>query len=71
MTMGQLKREWPNQTASYTLWRDERGVAKLEVMAIGDKVYYRIQYYEGTQVTDGPNDIDLPYDFNEIPNENN
>ena len=70
MTMGQLKQEWPNQTASYTLWRDNTGVAKLEVRAIGNKVYYRIRYYEGSQVTTGPNNINVP-NYVEIPNENN
>lgn len=60
MTMGQLKQEWPNQTASYTLWRDNTGVAVLEVRGIGDKVYYRIRYYEDTQVTTGPNNITVP-----------
>ena len=69
MTMEQLKREWPNQTASYTLWRDNTGVAVLEVKAVGDKVYYRIQYYKDTQVTTGPNDIDFPT-YQEI-NQNN
>jgi len=71
MTMGQLKQEWPNQTASYTLWRDDQGIAKLEVRAIRDKVYYRIQYYENTQDTDWRNDIEMPYPYKEIPNENN
>lgn len=71
MTMGQLKQEWPNQTASYTLWRDNRGIAKLEVRAIGNKVYYRIRYYEGSQVTNWRNDIEMPYPYVEIPNENN
>lgn len=71
MTMGQLKQEWPNQTASYTLWRDNTGVAKLEVRAIGNKVYYRIRYYEGSQVTTTPNNIEMPYPYVEIPNENN
>lgn len=70
MTMGQLKQEWPNQTASYTLWRDNTGIAKLEVRAIGNKVYYRIRYYEGSQVTTGPNNINVP-NYVEIPNENN
>ena len=80
MTMEQLKKEWPNQTASYTLWRDNLGIAKLEVRAIGDKVYYRIRYYEDTQVTTGPNAIGvdddkksgnakMPYNYVEIPNE--
>lgn len=69
MTMEQLKREWPNQTASYTLWRDNTGIAVLEVKAVGDKVYYRIQYYKDTQVTTGPNDIDFPT-YQEI-NQNN
>ena len=79
MTMEQLKKEWPNQTASYTLWRDNQGIAKLEVRAIGNKVYYRIRYYQGTQVTTGPNAIGtpddkksgnakLPYNYVEIPN---
>lgn len=71
MTMGQLKQEWPNQTASYTLWRDNRGIAKLEVRAIGNKVYYRIRYYEGSQVTNWRNNIEMPYPYVEIPNENN
>ena len=71
MTMEQLKKEWPNQTASYTLWRDNRGIAKLEVRAIGNKVYYRIRYYEGSQVTTSPNDIEMPYPYVEIPNDNN
>ena len=82
MTMEQLKKEWPNQTASYTLWRDNQGIAKLEVRAIGNKVYYRIRYYQGTQVTTGPNTIGnpndknsgnatLPYNYVEIPNDNN
>lgn len=71
MTLGQLKNEWPNQTASYTLWRDDQGIAKLEVRAIRDKVYYRIQYYENTQDTDWRNDIEMPYPYVEIPNENN
>ena len=82
MTMEQLKKEWPNQTASYTLWRDNLGVAKLEVRAIGNKVYYRIRYYQGTQVTTGPNTIGvagdkdsgnakMPYNYVEIPNDNN
>ena len=71
MTMGQLKQEWPNQTASYTLWRDNTGVAKLEVRAIGNKVYYRIRYYEGSQVTTSPNNIEMPYPYVEIPNDNN
>ena len=81
MTMEQLKKEWPNQTASYTLWRDNTGVAKLEVRAIGDKVYYRIRYYEDTQVTTGPNrhgvasdknsgNANMPYNYVEIPNDN-
>ena len=60
MTMGQLKQEWPNQTASYTLWRDNTGVAVLEVRGIGNKVYYRIRYYKDTQVTTGPNNITVP-----------
>lgn len=60
MTMGQLKQEWPNQTASYTLWRDNTGVAVLEVRGIGDKVYYRIRYYDDTQVKTGPNNITVP-----------
>ena len=82
MTMEQLKKEWPNQTASYTLWRDNLGIAKLEVRAIGDKVYYRIRYYQDTQVTTGPNTIGnpndknsgnatMPYNYVEIPNDNN
>ncbi len=71
MTMEQLKKEWPNQTASYTLWRDDRGIAKLEVRGIGNKVYYRIQYYENSQVTDSYNAIEMPYPYVEIPNENN
>lgn len=71
MTMGQLKKEWPNQTASYTLWRDDLGVAKLEIRAIRDKVYYRIQYYKDTQDTDWRNDITMPYPYVEIDKENN
>ena len=74
MTMGQLKQEWPDQTASYTLWRDNLGVAKLEVRGIGNKVYYRIRYYENTQVTSGPNapaNTEMHYNYVEIPNENN
>lgn len=82
MTMEQLKKEWPNQTASYTLWRDNLGIAKLEVRAIGDKVYYRIRYYQDTQVTTGPNTIGndndktsgnatMPYNYVEISNDNN
>ena len=74
MTMGQLKQEWPDQTASYTLWRDNLGVAKLEIRGIGNKVYYRIRYYENTQVTTGPNapaNTEMPYNYVEIPNENN
>ena len=74
MTMGQLKQEWPDQTASYTLWRDNLGVAKLEVRGIGNKVYYRIRYYENTQVTTGPNapdNTEMHYNYVEIPNENN
>ena len=80
MTMEQLKKEWPNQTASYTLWRDNLGIAKLEVRAIGDKVYYRIRYYKDTQVTTGPNangnlddkesgNAKMPFNYVEIPNE--
>ena len=60
MTMGQLKQEWPNQTASYTLWRDNTGVAVLEIRGIGNKVYYRIRYYDDTQVKTGPNNITVP-----------
>jgi hypothetical protein len=86
MTMEQLKKEWPNQTASYTLWRNDqgvdKGVAKLEIRAIGDKVYYRIRYYKDTQVTTGPNAIGvdgdktsgnakMPYNYVELPNDNN
>ena len=74
MTMGQLKQEWPDQTASYTLWRDNLGVAKLEIRGIGNKVYYRIRYYENTQVTTGPNapdNTEMHYNYVEIPNENN
>ena len=82
MTMEQLKKEWPNQTASYTLWRDNLGVAKLEVRGIGDKVYYRIRYYQDTQVTTGPNapgvandktsgNAKMPYNYVEIANDNN
>jgi hypothetical protein len=70
MTMEQLKKEWPNQTASYTLWRDNLGVAKLEVKGIGDKVYYRIRYYKGTQDTTGVNDIEIPNGYQTIPNNN-
>jgi len=71
MTMRQLKKEWPNQTASYTLWRDNLGVAKLEVKAIGKKVYYRIRYYNDTQVTTGVNDITMPNDkYLTMPNTN-
>ena len=70
MTMGQLKKEWPNQTASYTLWRDNLGIAKLEVRAIGDKVYYRIQYYKDTQDTTEVNDIAIPNGYKTIPNNN-
>ena len=68
MTMGQLKQEWPNQTASYTLWRDDTGVAVLEVKAIGKKVYYRIKYYDETQVTTGVNDIEMPIEYQTISN---
>ena len=80
MTMEQLKKEWPNQTASYTLWRDNTGIAKLEVRAIGNKVYYRIRYYDDTQVTTGPNtngnetdknsgNAKMPFKYLEMPNE--
>ena len=68
MTMEQLKKEWPNQTASYTLWRDNYGVAVLEVRAIGKKVYYRIRYYDDTQVTTGPNNIEMPNGYQTITN---
>ena len=68
MTMGQLKQEWPNQTASYTLWRDNTGVAVLEVRGIGNKVYYRIRYYDDTQVKTGPNNITVP-NYQTIPND--
>ena len=71
MTMGQLKQEWPDQTASYTLWRSNEGVAKLEVRGIGNKVYYRIRYIKNTQVTTGPNadeNTDMPYNYVEIDN---
>lgn len=61
MTVEQLKQEWPNQTAQYVLWRNDQGVDKgvalLEVMAVGDKVYYRIRYQRDSQVTTGPNVI--------------
>ena len=72
MTMGQLKQEWPDQTASYTLWRSNEGVAKLEVRGIGNKVYYRIRYIKNTQVTTGPNadeNTDMPYNYVEITND--
>ena len=69
MTMGQLKTEWPDQTASYTLWRDNTGVAVLEVKAIGKKVYYRIRYYDDTQVTTGVNDIEIPNGYQTISND--
>ena len=69
MTMGQLKKEWPNQTASYTLWRDNTGVAVLEVKAIGNKVYYRIQYYDDTQTTTGVNNIEIPNGYQTISND--
>lgn len=69
MTMGQLKQEWPNQTASYTLWRDNTGVAKLEVRGIGNKVYYRIRYYDATQDTTNVNDIAIPNGYQKMPNE--
>lgn len=68
MTMEQLKKEWPNQTASYTLWRDNYGVAVLEVRAIGKKVYYRIRYYDDTQVTNGVNNIEMPNGYQTITN---
>lgn len=71
MTMGQLKQEWPDQTASYTLFRTNERIAKLEVRAIGTKVYYRIRYYENTQTTTGPNadeNIEMHYNYVEIPN---
>ena len=68
MTMGQLKQEWPDQTASYTLWRDNTGVAVLEVRGIGNKVYYRIRYYDDTQVKTGPNNITVP-NYQTIPND--
>lgn len=62
MTVDQLKHEWPNQTAQYVLWRNDQGVDKgvalLEVKAIGDKVYYRIRYQRDSQVTTGPNLIE-------------
>ena len=61
MTLRQIKTEWPNQTASYTLWRDNTGIAVLEVRAIGKKVYYRIRYYDDTQVKTGPNNIEMDY----------
>ena len=58
MTMEQLKQEWPaDQTAKYTLYRDNTGIAVLEVMAVGKKVYYRIKYYRDHQVTNGLNEI--------------
>ena len=69
MTLGQLKQEWPNQTASYTLWRDNTGVAKLEVRGIGNKVYYRIRYYDATQDTTNVNDIAIPNGYQKMPNE--
>ena len=69
MTMRQLKTEWPDQTASYTLWRDNTGVAVLEVKAIGKKVYYRIRYYDNTQVTTGVNNIEIPNGYQTIPND--
>ena len=68
MTMGQLKQEWPDQTASYTLWRDNTGVAVLEVRGIGNKVYYRIRYYDDTQVKTGPNNINVP-NYQTMPND--
>lgn len=68
MTMEQLKKEWPNQTASYTLWRDNTGVAVLEVKAIGKKVYYRIRYYDETQNTTGVNNIEIPNGYQTISN---
>lgn len=50
MTMEQLKQEWPaDQTAKYTLYRDNQGIAVLEIRAVGKKVYYRIKYYKATQ----------------------
>ena len=68
-TVAQLKQEWPeDQIAKYRLYRDNTGVAYLEVRAVGDKVYYRIRYYEGTQIKTGPNDITVP-NYVEIPNE--
>ena len=58
MTMEQLKQEWPeDQIAKYTLYRDNTGIAVLEVRAVGKKVYYRIKYYRDTQETDGLNVI--------------
>ncbi len=69
MTLGQLKQEWPNQTASYTLWRDNTGIAKLEVRGIGNKVYYRIRYYDATQDTTNVNDIAIPNGYQKMPNE--
>lgn len=69
MTMRQLKTEWPNQTASYTLWRDNTGVAVLEIKAIGKKVYYRIRYYDDTQVTTGVNNIEIPNGYQTINND--
>lgn len=68
MTMRQLKTEWPDQTASYTLWRDNTGVAVLEIKAIGKKVYYRIRYYDDTQVTTGVNNIEIPNGYQTISN---
>ena len=58
MTIEQLKQEWPeDQIAKYTLYRNNKGIAVLEVRAVGKKVYYRIKYYRDTQETDGLNVI--------------
>ena len=58
MTIEQLKQEWPeDQIAKYTLYRNNTGIAVLEVRAVGKKVYYRIKYYRDTQETDGLNVI--------------
>ena len=60
MTLEQLKQEWPeDQIAKYTLYRDNTGIAQLQVRAVGKKVYYKIIYIPNTQDTSGPNDINI------------
>ena len=71
MTVSQVK-DWPNKTAKYTLYRNDyktkKPVADLEVRVVGEKVYYRITYYDENQDYTGPNDIEIPYNNNHNTN---